>query len=142
MNVRLFSIVLVALVFSASVGHTNMYDDWAQEKAVNLMCDINPDCIIGKALAQASERIRKAIDRDSKSLSRPNVYIISAHEISNYPYVNRYLTELDDKDISHYFILREDYTFQDLSGESITIPAGLFGMEPQYHVVRGHISPS
>lgn len=124
---RLSSFVFVALAAFALVGHANMYNDWAQKNAVNLMCGINPICSMGKALIPSKERISKmttAINRDSKVLSRPNVGLISSAEILNYPYVNRYLTELDDKDISHYYILREDYTFQDLSGESITIPAG------------------
>lgn len=127
MNIRFALFALVVSGGFVSVGYANMYNDWAQKKAVNLMCDINPMCSMGKAFIPSKERIRKmgaAIDRDSKALPRPNVGLISSDEISNYPSVNRYLTELDDKDISHYYILREDYMFQDLSGGSITIPAG------------------
>ena len=101
--------------------------NWAQKNADNFMCGIDPVCRMSKALIPSEERISKmttAYKRDSNALSRPNVGLISSSEVSGYPYVGRYLTELDDKDISHYYILREDYTFQDLSGGSITIPAG------------------
>ena len=69
-------------------------------------------------------KMETALKGQSEALPRPNVGLISSNEIFHYPYVNRYLTELDDKDISHYYILRENYKFQDLSGENITIPAG------------------
>lgn len=127
MNTRFTFFTVVASACYAFIGQANMYNDWAQKNAVNLKCGINPICRMSEALIPSEERISKmstAIKRDSNALPRPNVGLISSDEILNYPYVDRYLTELDDKNISHYYILREDYKFQGLSGESVTIPAG------------------
>ena len=121
MNIRSTYFALATSVGFAFIGHANMYNDWAQNKAVNLMCDIDPICSIGKAFVPSKERTSKmeiAINRDSKALSRPNVGLISSDEVLNYPYVNRYLTELDDKDISHYYIL--SLSFQFISNISFT----------------------
>lgn len=111
--------------------------------ADNLICGIDPLCRMSKALIPSEERISKmttAYKRDSNALSRPNVGLISSSEVSGYPYVDRYLTELDDKDISHYYILREDYKFEDLSGGSITIPAGFIWDGASIPKVKGAIA--
>lgn len=82
----------------------------------NLIDDLNP---VNRMLKMETE-----LKRHPEALARPKVDLIASAEVRGYPYVNRYLTDLNDKDISHYFILREDYAFQDLSGKSHTIPAG------------------
>ncbi len=56
-------------------------------------------------------------------LSRPKVDLIPASDIREYPYTDRYL-DLDDKEVSHYFILKEDYVFRNLDGRFDKIPAG------------------
>ena len=118
--------VLVAFSMAGSICYANMYNDWAQESAVNLQSEA-----ISYAAANAiadnirrKQNIETALKNNIATLPRPIVGLISSNEVSGYPHVDRYLTELDDKDITHYYILREDYTFQDLSGGSITIPAG------------------
>ena len=135
------AVLLSGLGFASPPRHPGM--NWAQKNADNFMCGIDPVCRMSKALIPSEERISKmttAYKRDSNALSRPNVGLISSSEVSGYPYVDRYLTELDDKDISHYYILREDYKFEDLSGGSITIPAGFIWDGASIHKVIGAIA--
>ena len=138
----LFAVVLLSgSAYSSPPRHPGV--NWAQQNADNLMCGIDPVCRMSKALITSEERISKmmtAYKRDSNALSRPNIGLISSSEVSGYPYVDRYLTELDDKDISHYYILREDYKFEDLSGGSITIPAGFIWDGASIPKVRGAIA--
>ncbi len=56
-------------------------------------------------------------------LSRPKVDLIPASDITKYPHVDRYL-DLGDSEISHYYILQEDYVFRNLNGRFDKIPAG------------------
>ena len=87
------------------------------------------------------QNIEAALKNSAEALSRPNVGLISSDEVSGYPYVDRYLSEqLGDKDITHYYILREDYKFEDLSGGSITIPAGFIWDGASLPKVRGAIA--
>ena len=126
MNPRFAIFVFVVSAFFAFIGHANMYADWAQQSAINLQ----PEAISYAAANAIADNIRRkqnietALKNNAAALPRPNVGLISSDEVSGYPYVDRYLTELGDKGISHYYILREDYKFQDLSGGNITIPAG------------------
>lgn len=117
-----------------------MYNEWAQKNAVNLngpnaseaaQTDFVPrNDSEAIALAAASNirskhNIETALRNNATALPRPSVGLISSAEVSGYPYVDRYLGEqLGDKDVTHYYILREDYEFKNLSGESVTIPAG------------------
>ncbi len=57
-------------------------------------------------------------------LSRPKFNLIPAADIGKYRYTDRYLFDLDDAEISHYFILQEDYVFRNLNGRFDKIPAG------------------
>lgn len=126
MNTRFAIFAFVVSACFVFVGHANMYNDWAQQSAINLQ----PEAISYAAANAIADNIRRkqnietALKNNAVALPRPNVGLISSDEVSGYPYVDRYLTELGDKDISHYYILREDYKFQDLSGGNITIPAG------------------
>ena len=126
MNTKFTIFTFVVFACFAFVGHANMYNEWAQQSAINLQ----PEAISYAAANLIADSIHRkrnietALNNNAAALPRPSVGLISSAEVSGYPYVDRYLTELDDKDISHYYILREDYKFQDLSGGSITIPAG------------------
>ncbi len=139
MNPRFAISAFVVSTCFAFVGHANMYNDWAQKNAVNLngpsaseaaQIDIVPRndseaiALAAGNSMRSKKNIETALRNNATALPRPSVGLISSAEVSGYPYVDRYLTELGDKDITHYYILREDYTFQDLSGESVTIPAG------------------
>ena len=57
-------------------------------------------------------------------LSRPKFNLIPAADIDKYRYTDRYLFDLGDAEISHYFILQEDYVFRNLDGRFDKIPAG------------------
>ena len=139
MNPRFAISAFVVSTCFAFVGHANKYNDWAQKNAVNLngpsaseaaQIDIVPRndseaiALAAGNSMRSKKNIETALRNNATALPRPSVGLISSAEVSGYPYVDRYLTELGDKDITHYYILREDYTFQDLSGESVTIPAG------------------
>ena len=113
-KIGLLAIVIAVLVSTASA--VPRYSEALQQVGVYSET-INP---VSRML-----KMETALKKHSETLSRPNVDLISSDEVSGYPYVDRYLNEqLGDKDITHYYILCEDYKFQDLSGENITIPAG------------------
>ena len=140
MNPRFAIFAFVVSACFAFIGHANMYNDWAQKNAVNLngpntseaaQIDLIPrNDSEAVALAavnniRSKQNIEIALKKNAAPLPRPSVGLISSAEVSGYPYVDRYLGEqLGDKDITHYYILREDYEFKTLSGESVTIPAG------------------
>ena len=140
MNTRFTIFAFVVSACFVFIGHANMYADWAQKNAVNLnatsaseaaQIDIVPrndsEAIALAAVnnIRSKQNIEAALRNNAEALPRPSVGLISSAEVSGYPYVDRYLGEqLGNKDISHYYILRKDYSFQDLSGGSITIPAG------------------
>ena len=139
MNTRFTIFVFVVSACFAFIGHANMYNDWAQKNAVNLngpsasetaQIDIVPRndseaiALAAGNSMRSKKNIETALKNNATALPRPNVGLISSDEVSGYPYVDRYLSELGDKVIRHYYILREDYKFEDLSGGSITIPAG------------------
>lgn len=67
--------------------------------------------------------IDAALKRSSEPLKMPKCGLVSAADIRNYPLVEKYLT-LDDPEISHYFILHEDYVFEGLDGRQNVVPAG------------------
>ena len=56
-------------------------------------------------------------------LTPPKFNFISASDIGKYRYTDRYL-EIGDSQVSHYFILQEDYVFRNLNGKFDKIPAG------------------
>ena len=56
-------------------------------------------------------------------LDRPNFNIIPAADIGKYRYTEQYL-DLADTEVSHYFILNEDFVFRNLDGRFDKIPAG------------------
>ena len=56
-------------------------------------------------------------------LSRPKFNLIPAVDIGKYRFSDRYL-DLGDTEVSHYFILQEDYVFRNLDGRFDKIPAG------------------
>ena len=60
---------------------------------------------------------------DHDPLISPKYGLIPAANIREYPHADTYL-DLSDADVSHYFILKEDYVFQNLDGRSYSIPAG------------------
>lgn len=80
-----------------------------------------------KRLLEVDNRVQQVVDaelnRDSKPLKKPKCGLVPAADIRNYPFVDRYL-DLDDPEISHYFILQEDYVFEGLGGQQYVIPAG------------------
>lgn len=80
-----------------------------------------------KRLLEMDNRVQSVVEaelnRDSKPLKKPKYSLVPAADIRNYPLVDRYL-DLDDPEISHYFILQEDYVFEGLGGHQYVIPAG------------------
>lgn len=80
-----------------------------------------------KRLLEMDNRMQQVVDaelnRDSKPLKKPKCGLVPAADIRKYPLVDRYL-DLDDPEISHYFILQEDYVFEGLDGRQDVIPAG------------------
>lgn len=72
-----------------------------------------------QVLAQNAKRWKW--ERDS--LSHPKFNLIPASDIGKYHYTDRYL-DLGKADVSHYFILQEDYVFRNLDGKFDKIPAG------------------
>ena len=126
MNQRFGIFAFVVSACFTFIVHANMYNDWAQHSAINLQSEA-VSYAVANTIAdniRRKQNIETALRNNATAIPRPSVGLISSAEVSGYPYADRYLTELDDKDISHYYILREDYKFQDLSGGSITIPAG------------------
>ena len=76
----------------------------------------------GKAQSSDAQAIRNA-GPDHNPLTSPIYGLIPAANIREYPHADTYL-DLSDADVSHYFILKEDYVFQNLDGRSYSIPAG------------------
>lgn len=58
-------------------------------------------------------------------LKMPKYGLVLASDIRNYPLVDRYLEDsLANPQVNAYFILQEDYAFEDLEGQHHVIPAG------------------
>ncbi len=76
----------------------------------------------GKAQSSDAQVIQNA-GSDHDPLISPKYGLIPAANIREYPHTDTYL-DLSDADVSHYFILKEDYVFQNLDGRSYNIPAG------------------
>lgn len=79
------------------------------------------------SIAQAIQDARGNLAIEKKwehdPLSRPKLDLIPAVDIGKYRYTDRYL-DLGDAEVSHYFILQEDYVFRNLNGRFDKIPAG------------------
>lgn len=78
---------------------------------------------VGQLLQNAHDHIAHERKWELEPLSSPKVDLIPASDITKYPHVNRYL-DLGDSEISHYYILQEDYVFRNLDGRFDKIPAG------------------
>ena len=76
----------------------------------------------GKAQSSDAQTIQNAGSDHEPPIS-PKYGLIPAANIREYPHTDTYL-DLRDADVSYYFILKEDYVFQNLDGRSYNIPAG------------------
>ena len=76
----------------------------------------------GKAQSSDAQTIQNAGSGHDPPIS-PKYGLIPAANIREYPHTDTYL-DLSDADVSHYFILKEDYVFQNLDGRLYNIPAG------------------
>ena len=95
------------------------------------------------SIAQAIQNAKDMVALDKKweldPLSRPKYNLIPASDIGKYRYTERYL-ELGDTQVSHYFILQEDYVFRNLDGRFDKIPAGFIWDGASIPKVKGAIA--
>ena len=157
MNIRFTFFALVVSVCFVLVGHTNMYNSWAQKNAVNLNqpdAGESSDSMRGdsgapseihppqNSVAQEIQNARNNIAIENHlandPLSRPKYNYIQASDIGKYRYTDRYL-DLADADVSHYFILQEGYVFRNLDGRTDSIPAGFIWDGASIPKVKGAI---
>lgn len=79
---------------------------------------------VRQSAAQSSDaHVIWTAGQDNSPLPCPKYGLIPAANIREYPHADTYI-DLGDADVSHYFILTEDYSFQNIDGRLYVIPAG------------------